>query len=316
MRLGWCGEKKCMKVNEISVIMLTYNRESLVGRAIRSIQNQTFRDFEFIIIDNGSTDASGEIAELAAAQDARIHVIHRERGNIGSGRNAGLDAAQGEWISFIDDDDYCEPDYLAFLLRLAEEYRADMAICGAADKAFDEKYVMTAEEALIELMWRKKYNVAFPAKLIKAALFDGLRFSTTSKYDDIELMPRIMARAKRIAYHGLPEYTFERHSGNNSSWTTNHALLDVETLEEYLSVYRRRTEWLIANFPDSSEAWRYFKWSFMLSMTEKIKRLELRGCEGQLGAMIRELKKHFEEFSKCEMTLVFEKEWAEIYVHP
>ena len=71
----------------ISVMMLTYNREALVGRAIESILNQTHRDFEFIIVDNGSADRSGEIADAYAAQDARIRVIHRERGNIGAGRN-------------------------------------------------------------------------------------------------------------------------------------------------------------------------------------------------------------------------------------
>ena len=138
----------------ISVIMLTYNREALVSRAIESILAQTYRDFEFLIVDNGSTDRSGRIAEEYAAGDERIRVIHRERGNIGSGRNAGLDAAKGDYIAFIDDDDWAEPDFLEFLLALLEENGADVAICGAADKIFDEKKVMTAEEALIELMWR------------------------------------------------------------------------------------------------------------------------------------------------------------------
>ena len=97
-------------------------------------------------------------------------MIHRERGNIGSGRNAGLDAAKGDYIAFIDDDDWAEPDFLEFLLALLEENGADVAICGAADKIFDEKKVMTAEEALIELMWRKKYNMAFPTKLFRREL--------------------------------------------------------------------------------------------------------------------------------------------------
>ena len=80
----------------ISVIMLTYNRERLVPRAIESILNQTYQDFEFLIVDNGSTDKSGKIADTYARQDTRIRVIHRERGNIGAGRNTGLDTARGE----------------------------------------------------------------------------------------------------------------------------------------------------------------------------------------------------------------------------
>ena len=113
----------------VSVIMLTYNRETLVSRAIESILAQTYREFEFIIVDNGSTDHSGAIADTYAAKDKRIRVLHRQRGNIGAGRNTGLDAAQGEYIAFIDDDDWAEPDFLAFLLELAKESDADVAIC-------------------------------------------------------------------------------------------------------------------------------------------------------------------------------------------
>jgi glycosyltransferase involved in cell wall biosynthesis len=289
--------------------MLTYNRETLVFRAIESILSQTFRNFEFIIVDNGSTDRSGAIADEYASRDSRVRTIHKNRGNIGSGRNTGLDVATGDWITFVDDDDWCEPDYLEFLYTLATDRGADVAICGAADKAYDAKRVMTAEEAIIELLWRKKYNVAFPAKLFKAPLFEGARFSDTAKHDDIELMPKIMSRAKLVAYHGLPKYTFERHGGNVSAWTTDHSLLDAATLDEYIAVYRQRTEWLCQRFPDNAEYWRYFEWSFMISMVEKISRLELASCYPQRDAMVRELRECREIFLRCDYTLDFEKDW-------
>ncbi len=298
----------------ISVIMLTYNRETLVGRMIACILAQTFCDFKFIIVNNGSTDRSGEIADQYAAKDSRIRVIHRERGNIGSGRNAGLDAAVGDYIAFVDDDDFCEPDFLEFLLDLATEHNADVSICGAADKVFDEKSVMTAEEALTELLWRKKYNVQFPTKLIKRSLFAGIRFSETSKYDDIELMPKILGKASKVAYHGLPKYTFYRHERNNSAWTTNHSLLDFETLDEYLRVYRERTDWLCVHFPNNAAAWRYFEWSFMISMVEKISRLKPVECERQLAVMKRELSEHREEFWGCPYIWDFEREWMSLFV--
>jgi len=298
----------------VSVIMLTYNREKFVSRAIKCVLGQTFKDFEFIIINNGSDDKSGEIAEQYAATDSRIHVIHRERGNIGSGRNAGLDAAKGENIAFVDDDDLCERDYLEFLYRLASENNAEISICGAADKVFNEKRVLCPEDALIELLWREKYNVAFPAKLFKASLFDGVRFSETSKYDDIELMPRILGSANKIAYHGLPKYTFVRHESNNSAWTTNHNLLDAETLAEYLAVYRSRTIWLIDKFPLRTMTWRYFEWSFMLSMVEKISRLGLLDCEKQGEMMASELAAHAKDFMECGLILDYESKWMEQYV--
>jgi glycosyltransferase involved in cell wall biosynthesis len=299
---------------KISVIMLTYNRERLVGRTIESVLAQTFRDFEYIIVDNGSTDRSGKIAERYAAKDVRIRVIHRGRGNIGSGRNAGLDAARGEYLTFIDDDDYAEPDMLEFLARLAVENRADVAICGAAGKAFDEKRVMTAEEALIELMWRRRYNMAFPTKLFARELGKKIRFPEDDKYDDISQMHRLLANANRVAYHGLPKYTFYRHEGNNSAWTTNYGLLTGETLDEYLRAYRERTEWLSRMFPNRAGAWRYFEWSFMISMVEKISRFGLRGCERQRDAMTRELREHRGEFLNGNYILDFERDWVNKYV--
>jgi len=298
----------------ISVLMLTYNRQALVGRAVESVLNQTFRDFEFIIVDNGSTDDSGAIVGGYAERDSRVRVIHRERGNIGSGRNAALDAAKGEYIAFIDDDDWCEPDFLEFLYKLAVDNNAEVAICGAADKAFDEVMIMTAEEALIELMWRKRYNMAFPTKMFKAEIAEKLRFPEEGSYDDIALMYRLLALPKRVAYHGLPKYTFYRHESNNSAWTTDHSLLTPETLDEYLHAYRERTEWLSGLFPNSAAAFRYFEWSFMISMVEKITRLKLPGCDDQLANMTRELRTHSDEFMNGGYILDFEKEWVRRYV--
>ena len=299
---------------KISVIMLTYNREVLVGRAIESILAQTEPNFEFIIVDNGSGDNSGKIADAYAAKDSRIRVIHRERGNIGSGRNTGLDAVRGEYVAFIDDDDWTEPDFLEFLYDLATENHAEVAICGAADKVFDEKKLMTAEEALIELMWRKKYNMAFPTKLFSRRLADMLRFPEDGAYDDIALMYRLLAEARGVAYHGLPKYTFYRHESNNSAWTTNHSLLNAETLDEYLYAYRIRTEWLSERFPNSAAAFRYFEWSFMISMVEKVHRLNLQGCEKQLEHMERELKVHRDDFLNAPEIQEFEKGWMEKYI--
>lgn len=302
------------KRTKISVIMLTYNRETFVSRAIESILRQTEPDFEFIIVDNGSTDGSGRIAEEYALKDNRIQVIHRKRGNIGAGRNAGLNVARGEYIAFIDDDDWAEPDFLEFLYHLAVDSHAEVSICGAADKAFDEKKVMSSEEALIELMWRKKYNMAFPTKLFSRRLADLLRFPEEGIYDDIALMYRLLAEADTIAYHGLPKYTFYRHGSNNSAWTTDHSLLTAATLEEYLEAYRARTEWLSKKFPDSASAFRYFEWSFMISMVEKIHRLQLAGCEQQMENMMQELREHREEFLNSPEILDFEREWIDIFV--
>ena len=299
---------------KISVIMLTYNREDMLSGMIECILGQTFKEFEYLIVDNGSTDSSGIIADQYAEKDKRIKVIHRDRGNIGSGRNVGLDTAIGEYIAFVDDDDLCTADYLEFLFNMVIKAEADAAICGAADKAYDEKKVMTPEEAISVLLWRKKYNVAFPAKLFSRKLFDKNRFLNTGKYDDIYLMPKILSDSSKVVYHGLPKYTFMRHGKNNSNWTQDHRLLDAGTLDEYLSVYRKRTEWLIDLYPDNADEWQYFEWSFMISMVEKVTRLQLKDCYNTRDRLMQVLSEDFESFINCEFIQDFEKAWMFRYI--
>jgi len=299
---------------KISVVMLTYNRESLVARMIECILSQTFTDFEYIVVNNGSADRSGKIADEYAEKDNRIQVIHKERGNIGSGRNAGLDRAQGKYVAFVDDDDTCTADYLQFLYDLAEDSGAAASICGATWAAYEEKRVMMPQEAVETLLWRKRYNVAFPTKLLRRGLFDGHRFLETGKYDDISLMPEILASAEKTAYHGLPKYHFNRHGNNNSAWTQDHRLLDAATLREYLNAYRQRTQYLIRKFPDGAEKWRYFEWSFMLSMVEKTMRLQLAGCRQICEELKRELTRHREEFLSGSLAQEFERTWMEMYI--
>lgn len=298
----------------ISVIMLTYNRKDFLVKSITSILNQTYKDFEFIVIDNGSTDGGGFIADEYASNDPRMRVLHLDRGSIGSRRNIGIDYSEGDYITFIDDDDWAEPDYLAFLKNLLEGTESDMAICGAFDKIFDECKVMNPEEALVELMWRKKYNMAFPTKLFKKELFGGNRFEEKGIFDDISLMYKMVGNSRKIVYHGQPKYTFRRHGGNNSAWTTNHALINPPVLNEYLKAYRDRTEWICKKFPTIAEDARYFEWSFMISMIEKIERYHLSDChdiEDKMKMILKENEKTFLNYINIKD---FEKQWMNLYV--
>ena len=299
---------------QISVIMLTYNRENMVSHMIECILNQTFKDFEFIIINNGSSDRSGEIAEEYAKKDSRIKVVHLTTSNISRGRNAGLDEAKGKYVAFVDDDDECDEDFLEFLYNLITENDADVAICGTSLKNFDEKLIMSNEDAIETLLWRKYYNVGFPTKLIKKELFNENRFLETTKYDDIYLAPKILADSQIIAYYGLPKYIVNRHENNNSAWTQNHKLLDKATLKEYLEVYKNRTSYLCDKFPTKKSTWEYFNWSFMISMVEKVVRLELKNCEDELEYMKKELTTNKEKFLSCPEILDFEKDWMKKYV--
>ncbi len=102
-------------MNKISVIVPAYNVESYLADCLDSILNQTYPNIEVIVIDDGSPDRSGEIAENYKQKDRRIKVIHQENGGLSVARNSGLDNATGEFVCFIDSDDWIEPDYLELL---------------------------------------------------------------------------------------------------------------------------------------------------------------------------------------------------------
>lgn len=308
------GIRKVDKNVSISVIMLTYNRENLLSNMIECILNQTYRDFEFIIIDNGSTDTSGDVAAQYAKVDKRIQVKHIEKSSIGKGRNAGLSLAQGKYVAFVDDDDTCDERYLETLYELVSENDADIAICGTDSKSYDVCMQLNAKEALIHLLDRKYYNVGFPTKLIKRELFTDCLFDEESRFDDIYLMPKIIGKAKKIVYHGLPYYIVNRHESNNSAWTTQHNLLTRETLEEYLSVYRKRTEWLIACFPEETSTWQYYEWSFMISMVQKINTRNITDCEDICEMMRKELSENKSVFLESSKIQDFEIKWMEEFV--
>ncbi len=271
-----------------SVILLTKDRERLVGRAIRRVLAQDCKDFELIVVDNGSSDASGLVAAAYAARDPRVTVLRREGGTIAEGRNTGLDAASGEWIAFFDDDDTAEPDYLSFLVELAEASDADAAVCGSwrerggareVNYAEDRRLVLTPEQAVTELLLRRRCGAATPTKLFRRALFRENRFPPRAKYDDIAVVYRLFASSRRVAFHCLPKYCFTRHPGNSSAFTDDDGLLTPEQLREYCAAFRERTRYLAEKLPRLAGFARYTEYSYYLSMFAKLTRRRNPACE-------------------------------------
>ena len=115
---------------KISIIIPVYKAEKYLRTCLDSILAQTFKDWEAILVDDGSPDGSGTILDDYAAKDPRFKVIHKENGGASAARNAGLDVAVGEWVAFIDADDYVDADYLESLYSVQQKYNADFVCCG------------------------------------------------------------------------------------------------------------------------------------------------------------------------------------------
>ena len=114
----------------ISVIMPAYNVDGYVRRAVESLQNQTFSDFELLVVDDGSTDRTGQILDSIADRDIRVTVYHRQNGGAPAARNYALDRARGTYVMFMDADDWVEPRMLEEMYAFAQENRLELAISG------------------------------------------------------------------------------------------------------------------------------------------------------------------------------------------
>lgn len=129
----------------ISVIIPVYQVEKYLSRCLDSVINQTYKNLEIILVDDGSTDASGDICDEYAKKDDRIKVIHKENGGLSSARNVGLDIMQGEYVAFVDSDDWIAPDMYEYLYQIMQDTGVDISVCyykrtsGAEGKANKKK---------------------------------------------------------------------------------------------------------------------------------------------------------------------------------
>ncbi len=187
----------------VSVIIPVFRTEQYLEKCVRSVINQTYKNLEIILVDDGSDDSSGALCDSLAAQDSRILVIHKENGGLSSSRNAGIEKAAGDYISFADSDDFMEPDMIEYLLSA----ESDIACCShfivnggkkIPAPGFDKKTVMNADEAVKELFKDEKLKNYVWNKLFKREFFDDVRFPEGMNFEDIPTTYRLFMKAQSV----------------------------------------------------------------------------------------------------------------------
>lgn len=180
---------------KISVIMPVYNSEQFLRMAVDSVLNQTFEDFELILVDDGSKDQSGAICDEYAQKDARVKVIHQENGGICAARNTGMKAAEGEYLAFIDNDDEYLPNLLEDNYALAKEYNADVVKYGSITRAVfadgTEKDINRCVDKLefISQESLKNYFIPLKRNLVLNVIWNGLYRTDIIKKNNIQFNP-------------------------------------------------------------------------------------------------------------------------------
>ena len=193
---------------EISIIVPVYNVEKYLNECIDSILAQTFTDFEVILVDDGSPDNCPALCDAAAEKDSRVRVIHKPNGGVSTARNAGLDAARGNWIGFVDPDDSIDKTYYEKLYRAAKQSGAEIASCNmlyleldGSESSYQDRplrnEVLTREEAIHRIRMTPLVQAA--TRLHRREIFDELRFPVGKNYEDAFTTPVIFERITQVA---------------------------------------------------------------------------------------------------------------------
>ena len=222
---------------KISVIVPVYNVEKYIHRCVDSILNQTFTDYELILVDDGSPDNCGKICDEYAEKDSRIHVIHKENGGLSDARNAGIDWAfknsNCEWITFIDSDDWVHPRYLEALYTGVEKYAcliSSMQLTKVKSEEDSIYYVNQRINISVESMedvytlFGKQVACYVPGRLYRKTLWNDVRFPKGKKWEDVSTTYKILLKVEQIAFvHNDFYYYFFNNSGITcSEWSPSH----------------------------------------------------------------------------------------------
>lgn len=173
----------------ISVIVPVYKVEPYLRRCVDSILAQTYTDFELILVDDGSPDSCGAICDEYAGKDSRVRVIHQENGGLSAARNAGIDLARGEYLTFVDSDDWVHSEYLAYLYRAIQDKNVLLSSCGfiRTNKKIEDAQTAFSCAVLDGSSWYKEDHingVIACAKLYHKSLFQTLRFPVGRLHED------------------------------------------------------------------------------------------------------------------------------------
>lgn len=260
----------------ISVIVPVYNVEKYLDKCIQSIVNQTYKNIEVILVDDGSYDKCGEMCDEWATRDSRITVIHKDNGGLSDARNFGIDIAKGELLAFIDSDDYIEKKYLENLYNLLIDNDADISTCKPSiffenevnstvyrNLKNNDVVVLSAKDALIEMLYERTLTNSAWGKLYKKELFEGIRYPKGKLYEDMFTTYKVIMKSNRVACSSAELYHYLIRKSSILG------TINTEKQKDMLDAANEILDYVINSVPLALEAAKYKL--FMVSITILVK---------------------------------------------
>lgn len=230
----------------ISIIIPIYNAEKDLGRMLRSIQKQSFIEYEVIMMDDGSTDRTSDICKRVAKSDARFKYYYQVNAGVSIARNNGLRIAKGEYIAFVDADDEIDQNYLEVLMNACQY--SDIAICdtvvecnGIEIKRFSGDYDMLSQEKALDLLIsRKIINSGPAAKLFKKSVIGDIAFPVMTTYEDIMFNILVFSNAATISVTSKTQYHYIENSEGAMSRMLKSPSKDIIVASDWILRFLRK----------------------------------------------------------------------------
>lgn len=310
---------------KISVIVPVYKVEPYLHRCVDSILNQTFTDFELILVDDGSPDNCPAICDEYAEKDDRVQVIHQANGGLSAARNAGIDRAfansDSQWINFVDSDDWVDMHYLETLYSSVAEGKADICACGFSEKrnissSADIAAMQTPKIVSFEDYYCTKWEyvnlISSCGKIYRKSAFAHIRFPIGKINEDIFTTYRLLFMCSKVAVIDQPLYTYyvgEANSIMRASWTPNR-LAEIEGYEEMISFMETH---------DFEQAQRKMIDTYFWSLDRQIKMLQAPEAveyEEYRTQLVKKLSDAIKKYRKMVPVTLRERHWLIEDVHP
>ncbi len=287
-------------MKKISVIIPVYNVEKYLEKCLESVINQTYKNLEIIVVNDGSKDTSGDICDIFAKKDDRIKVIHKINGGLSDARNAGMKIATGDYIGFVDSDDYIAEDMFSTLYELAEKHNCEISIVSFYEmmdnrllsvQRSGELDVMDKETAIKELLIDTKIQSYAWNKLFKRELFLDIDFPVGKNFEDIATTLLLFEKANKIVRLEEPKYYYLRR---------NDSIVGVrnyKTYADYIEVLLSKYEYLEGKYKELDV---YNEYNFIISMIwvyTIIVAFEINDLESKIDEIFPLLKKLTEKNS-------------------
>lgn len=223
-----------MEKDLISVIVPVYNVENYIKFCVDSLLNQTYKNIEIILVDDGSKDSSGSICDYYKKKDDRVVVFHKNNGGLSDARNYGMEKARGKYIAFIDSDDYIDLNYFE---KLIENMKFTNAEIVSASKILEyprrkivvnasENFCVTSKEALLKMFQKEEFDNSACDKLFKKALFDDIKFPKDKYYEDMYTIYKIVLKSKTVSHITSTYYHYRINSNSISNERFSSKQLD------------------------------------------------------------------------------------------